>query len=54
MLASDFLTFFGSGTQFPGGKTRFATSADTRESSPPYLLKNKMSLKNFQMIWQPY
>jgi len=35
-------------------KTRFAPSVDTHESSPPYLLKNKMSLKKFQVIWQPY
>jgi len=35
-------------------KTRFASSADTHESSPPRLLKIKMSLKQFQVIWQPY
>jgi len=35
------------------GETRFPPSADTHESSPPYLLKNKMSLKKFQVIWQP-
>jgi len=36
-----------------GAKIRFAPSADTYEGSPPYLLKNKMSLKKFHVIWQP-
>ena len=36
------------------GEARFAPSADTHECSPPYLLKNKMSLKKFQVIYQPY
>jgi len=36
-----------------GGKNPFSPSADTYESSPLYPLKNKMSLKKLQLIWQP-
>jgi len=54
MLTSNFLTFLVLSPNFKGGgKTHFGPSADTHESSPPHLLKNKMSLKKFQVIWQP-
>jgi len=55
MLTSDFQHFLDLSPNFHGeeAKTRFAPSSDTHESSPPYLLKNKMSLKKFQVIWQP-
>jgi len=42
-----------SSSRFPGEKTHFAPTADTHESSPPYLLKNKMSLKKFQWSGNP-
>jgi len=49
VLTSDFLTFLGFWFQFPGGQKPVCnTSADTHESSPLYLLKNKMSSKKFK------
>ena len=54
MLTSDFLTFFWLLVPISrGGNNPFCPSADTHESIPLYLLKNKMSLKKFQVIWQP-
>jgi len=43
--------FLGPISKGRGAKRDFA---DTYENSPPYLLKNIMSLKKFQVIWQPY
>jgi len=50
MLTSDLLIFFCFlGPISKGGQKHiFPPSADTHESSPPYLLKNKMSLKKFK------
>jgi len=53
MLTSDFLNAFGSSPNFQGGKNPFRplqtlTNVDHRIS-----LKNIMSLKKFQVIWQP-
>jgi len=54
MLTSDFLKFLVLSPNFHGGKCPFLPPADAQKSSSRYLLKNKMSLKKFQVIWQPY
>ena len=55
MLTSDSLKIFVSKSQAPGaGKMPFLPSLRTpRKVAHGISLKNQMSLKNFQVIWQP-
>jgi len=58
MLTSDFLEIFSSSSHFLGGEgqmTRLSPPADAHESMKVVhriSLKNKMTLKKFQVIWQ--
>jgi len=55
MLTADFLKIIGSYFQFPGVKMPVLPPLQTlTKANHRISLKNKTSLKKFQVIWQPY
>ena len=57
MLTSNFLEIFGCQSNFPGKKCHFLPLCGRSwkyGSSPQCLFENQMSLKKYQVIWQPY